>query len=363
MQKLAEICIRRPVFATMLIMALVVLGLDVVPQTRRRPVPEDRFPGRHHHHHAARRRAGRSGNAGHRSASKKPSTRSAASTSCAPISAEGVSHGHHRVRARQGPRSRRRRKSATRCPASFRSCPRDVDPPVVEKLATDASPIFNVVVSSPPRPARDHQDRRRPHQEEHRVAEGRRPGPLRRRPAAPDPGLARRREAVRLQPERRAGARRRSRRRTSKFPAGAWTRARAKSALRTLGRARPDPRTSTASSSATPAAPRCASATSATWWTASKSRARWPGWTAQPAVVLEIRKQSGTNTLDVIKRVKERIAELQKTLPPDFQHHLHARPVHLHLRVLQGGAGAPDHGRPVRRRHRASCSSAAGAPR
>src|SRR4028119_1106324 len=28
MQKLAEICIRRPVFATMLIMALVVLGLD-----------------------------------------------------------------------------------------------------------------------------------------------------------------------------------------------------------------------------------------------------------------------------------------------------------------------------------------------
>ena len=28
MQKLAEICIRRPVFATMLILALVVLGLD-----------------------------------------------------------------------------------------------------------------------------------------------------------------------------------------------------------------------------------------------------------------------------------------------------------------------------------------------
>ena len=28
MQKLAEICIRRPVFATMLIMALVVLGID-----------------------------------------------------------------------------------------------------------------------------------------------------------------------------------------------------------------------------------------------------------------------------------------------------------------------------------------------
>ncbi len=52
---------------------------------------------------------------------------------------------------------------------------------------------------------------------------------------------------------------------------------------------------------------------------ASKSRARSPASTAQPAVVLEVRKQAGTNTLDVIQRVKERIDELQKTLPPDFK--------------------------------------------
>ena len=35
-------------------------------------------------------------------------------------------------------------------------------------------------------------------------------------------------------------------------------------------------------------------------------------------MVLEVRKQAGTNTLDVIQSIKTRIADLQKTLPPDF---------------------------------------------
>jgi HAE1 family hydrophobic/amphiphilic exporter-1 len=37
------------------------------------------------------------------------------------------------------------------------------------------------------------------------------------------------------------------------------------------------------------------------------------------AVVLEVRKQSGTNTVAVVRAVKERIAELQKSLPADFK--------------------------------------------
>jgi hydrophobic/amphiphilic exporter-1 (mainly G- bacteria), HAE1 family len=37
------------------------------------------------------------------------------------------------------------------------------------------------------------------------------------------------------------------------------------------------------------------------------------------AVVLEVRKQSGTNTVAVVHAVKERIAELQRSLPPDFK--------------------------------------------
>src|SRR5207253_6772321 len=39
----------------------------------------------------------------------------------------------------------------------------------------------------------------------------------------------------------------------------------------------------------------------------------------KPAVVLEVRKQSGTNTLDVIATVKNRVAELKNLIPPDFE--------------------------------------------
>lgn len=39
----------------------------------------------------------------------------------------------------------------------------------------------------------------------------------------------------------------------------------------------------------------------------------------QDAVVLEVRKQAGTNTLEVISNIKDRIAELQKQMPPDIR--------------------------------------------
>ncbi len=39
----------------------------------------------------------------------------------------------------------------------------------------------------------------------------------------------------------------------------------------------------------------------------------------KPAVLLEVRKQAGTNTLDVIKGIKGRIDELQKSLPSDLK--------------------------------------------
>ena len=35
--------------------------------------------------------------------------------------------------------------------------------------------------------------------------------------------------------------------------------------------------------------------------------------------MLEVRKQAGTNTLDVINSIKARITELQKSMPPDFR--------------------------------------------
>ena len=39
----------------------------------------------------------------------------------------------------------------------------------------------------------------------------------------------------------------------------------------------------------------------------------------EQAVVLEVRKQSGTNTVETVDAVKARLAEIQKTLPPDFR--------------------------------------------
>ena len=53
MHKLAELCVRRPVFATVLILSLVVVGLLRLPAARRRPLPEGRLPDDHHHHHLA----------------------------------------------------------------------------------------------------------------------------------------------------------------------------------------------------------------------------------------------------------------------------------------------------------------------
>ena len=46
-----------------------------------------------------------------------------------------------------------------------------------------------------------------------------------------------------------------------------------------------------------------------------RSLARLDG---KQAVVLQIRKQSGTNTLDVIARIKEQLSEIKKTLPADY---------------------------------------------
>ena len=37
------------------------------------------------------------------------------------------------------------------------------------------------------------------------------------------------------------------------------------------------------------------------------------------SIAMTVRKQSGTNTVDVIDRVKERMARIEKTLPPDFK--------------------------------------------
>jgi HAE1 family hydrophobic/amphiphilic exporter-1 len=76
----------------------------------------------------------------------------------------------------------------------------------------------------------------------------------------------------------------------------------------------------------------------------------------QPAVLLEVRKQAGTNTLNVIEAVKDRVAELRPTLPADFRitytrdqsnfirDAFHAVQEHLiHADGLDGVHAEPDH--------------------
>jgi len=44
-----------------------------------------------------------------------------------------------------------------------------------------------------------------------------------------------------------------------------------------------------------------------------------PRSTASPAVVMNLRKQSGTNTVEVVNRLKGKLDELKTDLPPGWQ--------------------------------------------
>ena len=187
MQKLAEICIRRPVFATMLIMALVVLGMDsyrklgvdlfpkidlpvvTVTTTLRGAAPEE-----------VETQISKRIEEAVNTISGIDDLRS--------TSAEGVSIVAVQFMLDKDPEvgAQEIRDKINRILPEF---PQDADPPVIEKVATDASPILNVAVSSP-RDLRETtkivDDKIKKSIESCR----RRAGTLRRRTAAPGSGMA-----------------------------------------------------------------------------------------------------------------------------------------------------------------------------
>ena len=186
MQKLAEICIRRPVFATMLIMALVVLGLDAyrklgvdffpkidlpivtVTTTLRGAAPEE-----------VETQVSKRIEEAVNTISGIDDLRS---TSAEGISIVAFSSCWTRTRKSA------RRKFATRSSRFFPQLPQR------RRSARDREGRHRRIADSQhrglvaARSARDHEDRRRQDQEEHRVAERRRPGAFRRRTPAPDSG-------------------------------------------------------------------------------------------------------------------------------------------------------------------------------
>jgi HAE1 family hydrophobic/amphiphilic exporter-1 len=147
MQKLAEICIRRPVFATMLIMALVVLGFDsyrklgvdlfpkidlpivTVTTTLRGAAPEE-----------VETQVSKRIEEAVNTISGIDDLRS--------TSAEGISIVAVQFMLDKDPEvgAQEIRDKISRI---LPDLPQDADPPVIEKVETDASPILNVAVSSP----------------------------------------------------------------------------------------------------------------------------------------------------------------------------------------------------------------------
>ena len=107
MQWLAALCVKRPVFATVLILSLTVVGVVRVHAARRRSLSEGRLPDDRRHDACSRAPRPRRSRPRSPTRSRKRSTRSAASTSCARSSSEGVSQVIITLPARQGHRRRR----------------------------------------------------------------------------------------------------------------------------------------------------------------------------------------------------------------------------------------------------------------
>jgi HAE1 family hydrophobic/amphiphilic exporter-1 len=315
MKRLAEICIQRPVFATMLVVALLVtgmasyqkLGVDLFPKvefpfviittTLRGAAPEEVET-------QVTKRIEEAVN----TISGIDDLRSISAEGVSVVTIQFVLEKDAEVAAQE---------VRDKVSAVQKQLPRDVDPPVVEKIATDASPVINVVISS----SRDLRettkivdDRIKKNIESlNGVGQVRFVGErVRQIQIHLDPG-ALFSHNLNIDQVRAAIAAQ-----NVETPGGRVDQGPKELSLRTLGRVetpRDFNRLVVATSGTAPV--RISDiATVEDGAAEARSLARLDG---VAAVVLEIRKQSGTNTLDVIHAVKERIAELQQALPADFK--------------------------------------------
>ncbi len=315
MQKLAQICIQRPVFATMLILALVVLGVsaylklgvDLYPKidfpvvtvttTLRGASPEEVET-------QVTKRIEESVN----TVSGIDELRS--------LSAEGVSITWITFVLEKDP-DVGAQEVRDKVAAITRDLPKDVDPPVTEKLSTDASPVISVVVSSP----RDLRETTKIVDDQVKkniesidgVGQVRFIGDRARQIQVWLDGGKLYSYNLNIDQVRGALAAQ-----NVEVPGGRVDQGARELSLRTLGRIeRPADFANIIVASLNGAPVRIHDiGTVEDGVEEPRSLARLDG---APAVVLEVRKQSGTNTLDVVHAVKARIAQLQPLLPPDFK--------------------------------------------
>ncbi|MBI3680735.1 MAG: efflux RND transporter permease subunit [Acidobacteria bacterium] len=315
MQRLAEICVRRPVFATMLVLALMVLGGDAYRKLGVDLFPKVEFPIVT----VTATLRGASPEEVETQISKK--MEEAVNTisgidDLRSTSAEGISIISIQFTLDKDPEEAAQ-EVRDRVNRVLSQLPKDADPPVIEKLAIDASPVVTVVVSSP-RELRETtrlvDDRIKKNIESIAgVGQVRFVGDRQRQIQiildgeklyAYNLNIDQVRQQIAVQ--------------NVEVPGGNIDQGRREVALRTLGRVeRPQDfaRIVIGNRGGQPA--RISDIGRVVdGYQEPRSLARLDG---RPAVALEIRKQAGTNTLQVIRNVKARINELRTSLPPDLE--------------------------------------------
>ena len=315
MQKLAEICIRRPVFATMLILCLLVmgaasyrsLGVDYFPKidfptvtittTLRGAAPEEVET-------QVTKRVEEAVN----TISGIDDLRSTSAEGISQVFIQFVLEKNGEVAAQE---------VRDKVSSILGQLPKDTDPPVVLKLATDATPVINVVISSP-RDLRETtklvDDRIKKNIESlYGVGTVRFVGDRTRQIQVWLDGDKLYSYNLNIDQVRASLAMQ-----NVEIPGGRVEQGSREVSLRTLGRVeRPEDfaRVIVANVQGQPVRVgdigRVVDGVEE-----PRSLARLDD---SPAVVLEIQKQEGTNTLEVIRAVKQRINELKSSLPPDLK--------------------------------------------
>ena len=314
MQKLAQICIRRPVFATMLVMALVVMGIDAYRKLGVDLFPKIEFP-------VVTVTTTLRGAAPEEVESQITKRIEEAVNTVAgiddlsSISAEGISIVVVQFVLEKDP-DVGAQEVRDKINAVLSQLPRDADPPVVEKLSTDAAPVMNVVVSSP----RDLREATKIVDDQIKknietvsgVGQVRFVGERIRQIQVWLDGDKLFAYGLNIDQVRAALAAQ-----NVEVPGGRIDQGPRELSLRTLGRVEhPEAFEDVvvASVAGTPVRVRDIGYV-VDGVEEPRSLARLDG---VPAIVLEVRKQSGANTLEVINAVKARVDELRLSFPKDF---------------------------------------------
>ena len=284
LQWLAEICVRRPVFALMLVMAMIVAGLAAYQQLGIDRFPKMDLPTIYRLHELSRRVARGDRDRDHAAPRRRRGHGRRHRRAALALARRQLAADHHvqpRSRHRRGGPGRARRRGQRAQPAAARH--RSAGGPQAGSRLLAHHVAGRLGQSRQPRAVRAGRSVR---EERDRIGAGRGRGVHRRRDRSGDAGQHRSPPAGRLSAFDHAGARRAgaAERRHSRRP----RRCRAPASCRCARWAGcADPTSFSTWWWPVRTARRCACATWATWSTARRKCARWPGSTASRPVVLQ----------------------------------------------------------------------------